>query len=81
MLKTFSLISDIDKASQKAGYSKRNCSATTPCTNNALVYLFISGQEKGELWIFLTVTSNSVLFHIAIAIYHTWMVIYIIVFM
>ena len=26
---------------------------TTPPTNNALVYLFISGQEKGELWIFL----------------------------
>ena len=53
MLKTFSLISDIDKANQKAQYPKRNCSATTPRTNNALVYLFISGQEKGELWIFL----------------------------
>ena len=52
MLKTFSLISDIDKANQKAQYSKRNCSATTSRTNNALVYLFISGQEKGELWIF-----------------------------
>ena len=49
MLKTFSLISDIDKANQKAQYSKRNCSATTPRTNNALVYLFISGQEKGGI--------------------------------
>ena len=80
MLKTFSLISDIDKANQKAQYSKRNRSATTPRTNNALIYLFISGQEKGELWIFFKLTSNSVMFHIAIAIYHTRMAIYIIVF-
>ena len=55
MLKTFSLISDIDKASQKAQYSKRNCSAATLRTNNALVYLFISGQEKGESWIFFKI--------------------------
>ena len=55
MLKTFSLISDIDKANQKAQYSKKNCSATTPRTNNALVYLFISGHEKGELWNFLLI--------------------------
>ena len=45
---------------------------TTPRTNIALVYLFISGQEKGELRTF-QLTSNSVMFHIAIAIYHTWM--------
>ena len=63
MLKTFSLISDIDKANQKAQYSKRNCSATTPRTNNALVYLFISGQEKGDLRIFLKLIFNAVMFH------------------
>ena len=80
MLKTFSLFSDIDKANQKAQYSKRNCSATTPRTNNAHVYLFFSGQEKDELWIFFKLTSKAVMFHIAIAIYHTWMAIYIIVF-
>ena len=75
------IISDIDKANQKAQYSKRNCSATTPRTNNALVYLFISGQEKCELWIFFKkLTSNSVKFHIAIAIYHAWVAVYIIVF-
>ena len=55
MLKTFSLISDIDKANQKAQYSKRNCSATTPRTNNALVYFFISGQENGDLWNFFLI--------------------------
>ena len=55
MLKTFYfLISDIDKANQKAQYSQKGITVlTTPPTNNALVYLFISGQEKGELWIFL----------------------------
>ena len=62
--------------------NKRNI-ATSPCaprTNNALVYLFISGQGKDELWIFFKLTSNIVMFHIAIAIYHTWMAIYIIIF-
>ena len=53
---------------------------TTPTHHNALVYLYISGQEKGELWIFFKLTSNSVMFHIAVAIYHTWMAVYIIVF-
>ena len=73
MLKTFSLISDIDKANQKVQYSKRNCSATTPGTNKALVYLFISGQEKDELWIFLKLFSNSVMFHIVLQfITHGW---------
>ena len=57
------IISDIDKANQKAQYSKGIAVLTTPPTNNALVYLFISGQEKGELWIFEKLTSNSVMFH------------------
>ena len=53
---------------------------TTPRTTTLSVYLFISGQEKSELWISFKLTSNSVMFHIAIAIYHTWMAVYIIVF-
>ena len=80
MLKTFSLISDIDKANQKVQYSKRNCSATTPGTNKALVYLFISGQEKDELWIFFKIIFQFSHVSYSIAIYHTWMAIYIIVF-
>ena len=45
------IISDIDKANQKAQYSKGIAVLTTPCINKALVYLFIFGQENGELWI------------------------------
>ena len=72
-------MSDINKANQKA--QKGIAVLITPPTNNALVYRFISGQEKGELWIFfLKLTFNSVMFRIAIAIYHIWMAVYIIVF-
>ena len=68
------------KANQKAQYSQRNYSPTPP-TNNALVYLFISGQEKGELWIFLNWLLIQVCFiYIYIAIYHAWMAVFIIVF-
>ena len=39
------------KPTRRLSTQKGIAGVTTPRTNNALVYLFISGKEKGELWI------------------------------
>ena len=68
-MKTFSLISDTDKANLT---KELQCLLPHP----PVMCLII-------LWIkdfFFQLTSSSVIFHLYIAIYHAWMAIYIIVF-
>ena len=71
MLKTFSLFLTLIKPTRRLSTQKGIAVLTTPRTNNAFVYIFISGQEKSELWIFLKLTSNSVMFHMQF-ITHGW---------
>ena len=55
MLKTFSSFLALIKPTRRLSTQKGIAVLITPRTNNALVYLFISGQEKGELCIFLKI--------------------------